>query len=689
MTQRQIMLVIYALMAGMFLSSLDQTVVGTAIRTIGDDLHGLDQQAWVTTAYLITSTITTPIYGKLSDIFGRRPLYIFGLAVFILGSFLSSFSTSMIMLAGFRAFQGIGAGALMSLPLAIMGDILAPRERAKYQGFFLAVFGVSSVVGPLIGGVFADASQIMWIAGWRWVFLINVPIGVLALLMVLAFLHLPKFHKHEAPRIDWWGATAVVVTLVPLLLVAEQGREWGWGSAASIACYVIGGAGLVAFILIERAMGADAIIPLRLFRSRTFSMATGLGFLVGFAMFGAMLTLPLYLQLVTGLTPTESGFATLPMIGGLMIASIASGQIVSRTGKYRIFPVTGTLLVAIGYFVLTSMTIDKPLWYLMIAMFLIGLGMGQLMQSLILASQNSVTPRDMGVATSSATFFRQIGGTLGTAVLLSVLFATMSTNISSAMQNKGDLTSALDAALTPSVASDPANRGVMEKIWNPIVGPVKEQVQSGLDQGATAAKQAADQAVTQQVTAAVQKQVAAGVLPESAAQGVIDSQVAAAKPAAEQQALEAAAQKAGAAVENGRLVVDYSDQAQRSAIVDRLVPTMVDKLKDASSSEGSSSSTTSDTSFLKGADQRLTRPFMVGFNSSAVSIYWIGFGITVLAFVLSWFFKVPPLRQRSALQEQADARSTAEDLESDAALAAAEAGSPTGPDTGVIRVHRG
>ncbi|WP_413249220.1 DHA2 family efflux MFS transporter permease subunit [Sinomonas flava] len=689
MTQRQIMLVIYALMAGMFLSSLDQTVVGTAIRTIGDDLHGLDQQAWVTTAYLITSTITTPIYGKLSDIFGRRPLYIFGLAVFILGSFLSSFSTSMIMLAGFRAFQGIGAGALMSLPLAIMGDILAPRERAKYQGFFLAVFGVSSVVGPLIGGVFADASQIMWISGWRWVFLVNVPIGILALLMVLAFLHLPKFHKHEAPRIDWWGATAVVVTLVPLLLVAEQGREWGWDSAASIACYVIGGVGLVAFIVIERAMGADAIIPLRLFRSRTFSMATVLGFLVGFAMFGAMLTLPLYLQLVTGLTPTESGFATLPMIGGLMIASIASGQIVSRTGKYRIFPVTGTLLVAIGYFVLTSMTIDKPLWYLMIAMFLIGLGMGQLMQSLILASQNSVTPRDMGVATSSATFFRQIGGTLGTAVLLSVLFATMSTNISSAMQNKDDLTSALDAALTPSVASDPANKGVMEKIWNPIVGPVKEQVQSGLDQGATAAKQAADQAVTQQVTAAVQKQVAAGVLPASAAQGVIDSQVAAAKPAAEQQALEGAAQKAGAAVENGRLVVDYSDQAQRSAIVDRLVPTLVDKLKDGSSSEGSSSSTTSDTSFLKGADARLTRPFMVGFNESAVNIYWVGFGITVLAFVLSWFFKVPPLRQRSALQEQADARSTAEDLESDAALAAAEAGSPTGPDTGVIRVHRG
>lgn len=689
MTQRQIMLVIYALMAGMFLSSLDQTVVGTAIRTIGDDLHGLDQQAWVTTAYLITSTIATPIYGKLSDIFGRRPLYIFGLVVFILGSFLSSFSTSMIMLAAFRAFQGIGAGALMSLPLAIMGDILAPRERAKYQGFFLAVFGVSSVVGPLIGGVFADASQIAWITGWRWVFLINVPIGVVALLMVLAFLHLPKFHKHAAPRIDWWGATAVVVTLVPLLLVAEQGREWGWGSAASITCFVIGGVGLIAFILIERAMGQDAIIPLRLFHSRTFSMATVLGFLVGFAMFGAMLTLPLYLQLVTGLTPTESGFATLPMIGGLMIASIASGQIVSRTGKYRIFPITGTFLVAMGYLVLTGMSIDKPLWYLMGAMFLIGLGLGQLMQSLVLASQNSVAPRDMGVATSSSTFFRQIGGTMGTAVLLSILFALMPTNIASAMQNKGDLTSALDAAMTPSVATNPANKGVMDQIWSPIVTPVQAQVQSGLDQGTAAAKQAADQAVTAQVTAAVQKQVAAGATPASAAQGIIDQQVAAATPAAEQSALETAAQKAGASVVNGKLAVDYSDQGQRGAIVDKVAPTLIDKLKENSSSQGSSSSTTSDTSFLKGADARLTRPFMTGFNSSAVVIYWVGFGVIVLAFILSWFFKVPPLRQRSALQEQADAAGTADDLGSDAALAAAETGSPTSPDTGVIRVHRG
>jgi len=687
MSQRQIMLVIYALMAGMFLSSLDQTVVGTAIRTIGDDLHGLNQQAWVTTAYLITSTIATPIYGKLSDIFGRRPLYIFGLGVFILGSFLSSFSTSMIMLAGFRAFQGIGAGALMSVPLAIMGDMLAPRERAKYQGFFLAVFGVSAVVGPLIGGVFADASQILGIAGWRWVFLVNVPVGIGALVMVLAFLHLPKFHRTAAPRIDWWGATAVVVTLVPLLLVAEQGQTWGWGSATSIACFVIGGVGLAAFVVIEAAMKDDAIIPLRLFGSSTFSMATVLGFLVGFGMFGAMLTLPLYLQLVTGLTPTQSGFATLPMVGGLMIASVGSGQFIARTGHYRVFPILGTLVTAGGYVVLTFMTVDRPLWFLMIAMFLIGLGLGQLMQSLTLATQNAVPVTDMGVATSSATFFRQIGGTLGTAVLLSVLFAVMPTRIGTAMQSPADLTSALDAALTPSVASAPANQGVMKQIWDPIVTPAKAQVQAGLDKGAAAARQAADAAVTQQVTAAVQAQVAAGQVPAGAAQGVIDAQVAAARPAAEQKALQAAAAQAGVGVVDGTLAVDYADPVQRRAVVDKLVPTMIDALKSSPVPAGASSST-SDTAFLTGADARLARPFLVGFNGSAVLVYWIGLAVMLLAFVLSWFFKTPPLRNRSALQERADALETADDLEVDAIDAAVGAGAPTGPGAGTVHTHR-
>ncbi|MFJ3385095.1 MULTISPECIES: MDR family MFS transporter [unclassified Curtobacterium] len=680
MTHRQILLVIYGLMAGMFLSSLGQTVFGTAIRTIGDDLHGLDQQAWVTTAYLITSTIATPIYGKLSDIFGRRPLYIFGIVVFILGAVLSSMSTSMLMLAGFRAVQGIGAGALMSLPLAIMGDILAPRERAKYQGYFLAVFGISSVIGPLIGGLLAGTSEILFITGWRWVLLINVPIGIAALVMVIVFLHLPKVHdKTEKPKVDWWGATAVIVTLVPLLLVAEQGRTWGWGSPAAIACYVIGVVGLVALLLIESKMGDAAIIPLKLFRSGTFSMATVIGFLVGFAMFGAMLTIPLYLQIVVGLSPTESGFATLPLVGGLMIASITSGQIVARVGRYRVFPVIGTALVSSGYVVLTFMSIDKPLWFLMIGMFLIGLGLGSVMQSLTLASQGSVEARDMGVATSSATFFRQIGGTLGTAVLLSILFSVMPTNIVHATANRADLTSALDAALDPTVASAPANRGVMRQIWTPIVTPIEAQVDAGLQDGTAAAKQAADQAVTEQVTAAVQAQVTAGTVPAAAAQTVIDQQVAAATPAAEASALDAAAAKAHASVSDGALVVDWSDDDQRTYYVDQAVPTIIASLND--SSNDSSASATNDTSFLTGADSRLTRPFMSGFNASAVTIYWVGLGVILLAFVLTWFFRVPPLRARSALQERADMSASAE-LEADAGMAAAEAGSFTGPMTG-------
>ncbi|WP_426521399.1 MDR family MFS transporter [Diaminobutyricibacter sp. McL0618] len=655
MSHRQILLVIYGLMAGMFLSSLDQTIVGTAIRTIGDDLHGLNDQAWVTTAYLITSTIAVPIYGKLSDIFGRRPLYIFGIVVFLLGSLLSSFSTSMIMLAAFRAFQGIGAGALMSLPLAIMGDILAPRERAKYQGYFLAVFGISSVIGPLIGGLFAGANQILFIEGWRWVFLINVPIAIVALVMVLMFLHLPKFNRTSKPRIDWWGATAVVVTLVPILLVAEQGREWGWGSAASITCYAIAAAGLLTFILVELYMKDDAIIPLRLFRSRVFSMATILGVLVGFGMFGAMLTLPLYLQIVFGLSPTASGFATLPMMAGLMIASIASGQIIARTGKYRIFPITGTLFTAAGFFVLTFLTIDKPLWFLMIAMFLIGLGLGQMMQTLTLASQNAVEPNQMGVATGASTFFRQIGGTLGVAVLLSVLFAALPANIVKATADQATLSSALDAALTPDVANAAHNKPIMKQLWTPIVTPIEKQIQGQLTSATTKARAAADAAVTQQVTAAVNAQVAAGVIPPEAAASIVDQQVAAAKPAAEAAALAAVAKAAHASVNGGVVEVNWANATQRGFYVDKLTPTLANELKKGDSKANSSSnSSTSDTSFLDGADKRLSKPFMVGFNDSVIEVYTIGLGVILLAFVLSLFFKVPPLRKTSALQERAD-----------------------------------
>ena len=665
MTHKQIMLVIYGLMSGMFLSSLAQTVFGTAIRTIGDDLHGLDQQAWVTTAFLITSTIAVPIYGKLSDIFGRRPLFILGIVIFILGSTLSAFSTSMMMLAAFRAFQGIGAGALMALPLAIMGDILAPRERAKYQGYFFAVFGIATVIGPLVGGLFAGAKEILWIDGWRWTFLINIPLGLFALFMVITFLHLPKVGKHKGPRIDWWGAAAVIVALVPLLIVVEQGRAWGWDSVASVVCYVIGGLGLVAFVVIEALMKDDAIIPLKLFRSRTFAMATVLGVLVGFAMFGAMMTIPLYMQIVVGMNPTESGLSMLPLIVGLMIASLASGQITARTGKYRIFPVLGTLFTAVGFFSLTLIRYETPLWQIFVGMFVLGLGLGQLMQPLTLASQNSVAPHEMGVASSASTFFRQIGGTLGTAVMLSVLFSMLPANILHATEDKANLTAALDTALDPATSSKAENAAIMKQQWSAIVGPLTENIQAQLDKGVAEgdaqAKAAAGDAVTTAVTAGVQQAVAAGQLPAEAASAVIAQKVAEATPAAEaaahQKVLTAVAEKAHASVQGDAVSVDWADHDQRTYWVDQLVPTLQDQIKKKESdASGSASSGTAvnDTSFLTGADAALSKPFMIGFIQGLVTLYWVGFGVILLAFVLTWFFKVPPLRARSALQEQAD-----------------------------------
>ncbi|MTA26189.1 MAG: MFS transporter, partial [Actinobacteria bacterium] len=310
MTQREIMLVLLGLAFGMFLASLDQTVVSTAMRTIADDLQGLSQQAWVTTSYLIVSTVVTPIAGKLSDIYGRRPIYIISIGIFLLGSLLSGLATSMIELAAFRAVQGLGAGGLMSLAFTIIADIIAPRERARYQGLFIAVFGASSVLGPLIGGFFAGSADIVGITGWRWVFLLNLPVGAIALFMVWRFLHVPQFKQNH--KIDWLGVVTVIAAVTPLLLVAENGREWGWMSANAMLCYSIGVAGIVGFIAAEKKMGEAALIPLTLFKSVTFSQFTVLGVLVGFSMFGAMMTIPLFLQLVVGSTPTESGIQMLP-----------------------------------------------------------------------------------------------------------------------------------------------------------------------------------------------------------------------------------------------------------------------------------------------------------------------------------------------------------------------------------------
>ena len=451
MTHRQIMFVLFGLMAGMFLSALDQSVVGTAMRTIADDLNGLSAQAWVTTAYLITSTIATPIYGKLGDIFGRRKLFIAAISIFIFGSVICGFANSMYELAAFRAIQGIGAGGLFALALTILADIVPPRDRARYQGMFLAVFGTSSVIGPLVGGLLAGIDSFAGITGWRWIFLMNIPIGAIALLLVVSYLHVPHLEA-KSKKIDWWGVLTIIVGVVPLLIVAEQGREWGWVSTNSIAAYLIGVVGIISFIVIERKMGEDAILPLHLFKSRTFSLTTLLGVIVGMGMFGGMISLPLVLQIVYGATPTESGYLMIPMVMGLMASSILSGQITSKTGKYKIFMVLGTALMAVSFLYLSTLVYTWAIWQISIGMVIMGLGLGQMMQTLTIASQNAVEAQHIGVATSSATFFRQMGGTLGVAVFLSILFnglADKGSEIARKIQEA--------IAANPALLTDPRN----------------------------------------------------------------------------------------------------------------------------------------------------------------------------------------------------------------------------------------
>ena len=423
-SHRQIVTILVGLMVAMFLAALDQTVVSTAIRTIADDLQGYDLQAWATTAFLITSTIATPLYGKLSDIYGRRPFYLFAIGVFVLGSILCGMAGSMYQLAAFRAVQGIGAGGLMSLALAIIGDIVPPRERSRYQGYFMAVFGSSSVLGPVIGGFFAGQTSLLGVDGWRWIFYVNVPLGALAFLAVWRVLHLP--HERREHRIDWPGAVTLVAFLVPLLIVAEQGRIWGWTSGRALTCYAVGAVGFVLFVLAERAYRDDALLPLRLFRNRTFTVS-GIGSVVmGAGMFGGLLLLPQYLQIVKGSSATVAGLQMVPLVLGIMTGAMSSGIAISRTGKYKVFPLVGVALMVVA---LASMSFvvgpDTSVWALVPFMVMLGLGLGFNFQPVILAVQNAVSPREMGVATSSVTFFRQMGGTIGTAAFLSLLFTRL------------------------------------------------------------------------------------------------------------------------------------------------------------------------------------------------------------------------------------------------------------------------
>ncbi|MFV2119522.1 MDR family MFS transporter [Streptomyces sp. Act-28] len=446
---RQIVTVLWGLMLGMFLAALDQTVVSTALRTIADDLDGLTAQAWVTTAYLVTGTIVTPLYGKLSDIHGRRPVYVCAIVLFAAGSLLCGFATSIYELAAFRAVQGLGGGGLMSLAMTVIADLTSPRERGRYQGYITAVFAGASIAGPLVGGVLAGQEALLGVAGWRWIFLLNVPLAALAVVVVLRVLHVP--HQPGRHRLDYGGAVALVVGAVPLLVVVEQGRVWGWGSGRALASYALGLAGLVAFVALERRMGDAALLPLRLFRIRAFRLGTILHFVVGIAVFGAMTTLPLHLQLVGGMTPVEAGLATLPTVVANVAVTLLVGRLMARTGKFKAFLVAGTGSLAVSMAVFATLRVGSPPWHVSVGMLFMGAGIGAAMQTITTLAQSEVPRADMGAATASVNFFRSNGGTVGAAAFLSVLFSLAGTRISER------LTAALGDPAFHRLAAEPRN----------------------------------------------------------------------------------------------------------------------------------------------------------------------------------------------------------------------------------------
>jgi EmrB/QacA subfamily drug resistance transporter len=419
--RRQILTVLGALMLGMLLAALDQTIVSTALPTIVGDLGGLNHLAWVVTAYLLASTISTPLYGKLGDLYGRKPLFQVAIVIFLVGSMLSGLSQNMVELIGFRAIQGLGAGGLMVGAQAIIGDVVPPRERGKYQGMMGGIFALASIAGPLLGGFLTDS------ASWRWIFYINVPLGAVAL--VVTSTALPTTVRRISHRIDWLGAALLAAgTSSVILLATWGGTQFSWLSAPIITLAVVGAAVLVTFFIVERRV-AEPIIPPRLFHSSVFNVASAVGFVIGFAMFGAIVFLPLFLQLVDGASATSSGLNLLPLMVGLLTASIGSGQLISRTGRYKVFPVAGTALAAVAMLLLATLTPQTSRLLLSVYMVILGAGLGMVMQVLVLAVQNSADRRDLGVATSSATFLRSIGSSIGVAIFGAIFSSQLATNL--------------------------------------------------------------------------------------------------------------------------------------------------------------------------------------------------------------------------------------------------------------------
>ena len=406
LTHKEIMFVLSGLMVGMLLAALDQTIVSTALKRIVEDFNGLEHYTWVVTAYLLTSTASTPLYGKISDLYGRRPVFQFAIITFLIGSFAAGAATSMTQLIAFRAVQGLGAGGLMSLTFVIIGDIISPRERGKYQGYFGGVWGLSSVAGPLLGGYFSDHAQILGVTGWRWIFYINLPFGIAALIITSMSLHIPKVKREHS--IDYLGALLLVSGVSALLLgISVYGPQDGWQASKTLLT-LAAALVLILLFIFQESRAKEPILPLTLFKNHTFSVTSVMAFIIGAGMFGAIIMLPLYLKVVKGDSATSAGL---------------------KYGHYKRFPIIGLALMTVGLAMLSTLTESTPFWQLSIYSILIGAGLGFSMQTIVIALQNAVDFKDLGVATSANTFFRSIGATMGVALFGTVYASRLAHNL--------------------------------------------------------------------------------------------------------------------------------------------------------------------------------------------------------------------------------------------------------------------